>query len=174
MSDQPVFDNHMQDRISGIFSDQNLPSYASIPEVEAMQTRIRELDAQLASREASREKTTQSTDRSITDSSATQTINEQQEKEEQVTDFQKNAFRVAVAFTGVALLSIPFYLYLARQTVSWQMNVMVWMTIMLTIVPIASALFARQGRVTLSVSLLLGTICLMGPGISMLISGLGV
>jgi PAS domain S-box-containing protein len=57
MTDQQTSDNHMQDRIQQIFSGQDIPAYASMQEMEAMKARIRELEQQLAGRQANGENT---------------------------------------------------------------------------------------------------------------------
>lgn len=56
MSNELPLDDHMQNRISKLYSGENLPSYAGMNEVEAMKARISELEAQLSKREAQENK----------------------------------------------------------------------------------------------------------------------
>ncbi|HNA87760.1 MAG TPA: PAS domain-containing protein [Anaerolineales bacterium] len=59
MADQNSFDNNIQGRINNLYTNQDIPSYASLKDVETMKARIRELEEKLAAKDLSTSPTEQ-------------------------------------------------------------------------------------------------------------------
>jgi putative methionine-R-sulfoxide reductase with GAF domain len=86
----------------------------------------------------------------------------------------RNVFRTALITILAALFSIPMYVYAALQSGAWQVYAILTAVFVLMIVLVFSGLLARRNRVSFAVGLILGSIILIIPFITLLISGLGL
>lgn len=171
MTDQQSSDNHMQDRINGLFSGQNIPSYASIAETESMQARIRELEEELVQMQAG-ERSSSSRRTTATNPSITQPAVRKETPTEQPKQVPEYLFRAALFMVGAALFSLPLYAYLAARMHLWQLNALIGISLVFAAACALSAWLVRRGRVALGGNLLLGGLSLIVLAVPMLIAGL--
>ncbi len=172
---QPTDDNmddNMRDRINNMFSSQELPSYASLKEVEAMKNRIHELEAKLALKTAGNEKTAQNTALENRADFLNQPV--QESSTSRTSQQVRNASQMLMLFLGAIVISLPIYFYWAAQTGAWQIYAIMAVLVIAGISVWIGISLVRRGQVGRAMSLMIGSTFLVIPVIVALISGLGV
>ena len=91
----------------------------------------------------------------------------------ETTEEGRNAFRVALIMIVAVVASLPLYIYLAVQSGAWQIYVILGSVVVLLLLSAYSAALAQQNRVNLAVALIIGSMMVIIPEITALISGLG-
>src|SRR6185503_2413207 len=86
----------------------------------------------------------------------------------------RNAFRVAVVMIGAAFFTLPLDLYLAIQSDTWQMYLILISASAFLILAVISAALARKNRAGIAMALITGGLYILLPEIAALISGLGL
>jgi len=93
---------------------------------------------------------------------------------EEMTEQARSAFRVTLIVIGAVAASLPFYVYLALQSGTWQIyTILVTVSVFLLLLVYCVTLI-RQNRVNLAVALIVGSIGFIIPEIAALVSGLGI
>src|SRR5215204_4098594 len=92
----------------------------------------------------------------------------------EMTEQARNAFRVNLIVLGAVFFSLPLYIYLALQSGAWQIYTILATVTAMLILLVYSAVLIRQNRVNQAVTLIIGSICVVIPEITALISGLGL
>jgi GAF domain-containing protein/HAMP domain-containing protein len=86
----------------------------------------------------------------------------------------RNTFRVVITMLGGMIPALPLVIYLALQSGTWQLYVVLATLVGWVILLVISAALARQNRANLAMALIMGGLCILLPALSALIAGLGL
>jgi len=92
----------------------------------------------------------------------------------ETTEEGRNVFRIVITMMGGMIPALPLVLYLALQSGAWQLYVVLGTLIGWVILLVFSVALARQNRANLAMALIIGGLCVLLPGLSALIAGLGL
>lgn len=185
-NDDQVF-KKIQQQYENLFSEQNEPpAHMSVRQVEALQSRINELEAQLTRLSDTAKKQGSATFQEIT-SPSLPSESAQKSKDAKQLGMNKQPFppsearlsQARSAFLIATLIAIPhfmamaFYLYLFQTSHITQFSTLAVICFALGLLFVVGAVLSRRGRPTQGIILVLGALATSYPFLALLVSGLG-
>ncbi|HKY52695.1 MAG TPA: hypothetical protein VJM08_00255, partial [Anaerolineales bacterium] len=164
-----VMKDNIRNKVEKMFSDQDLPTYASVREVEAMKARIHELETELARQSESQRTNSIATDDELITTQHSESRNyfsnwsSPKDTQPDSRNRIQNATRTLSLLIGAMGFSLPIYFYWAVKTGAWQIYAIIAALIFSGVVMGFAISLVRRNRIEKGMELLIANACFIIP-----------